>query len=72
MHLEFLHAVEGLLAHLAGEILFGLPLGSPAPPGGRHEFGFLQDVWTGLLGTRGHGTLRQSGSGDGGAGPDAL
>lgn len=70
MHLQLLQAVEGFLALLAGEVLLGLPLCSLAPPCGRRELGFVQDVVSVALGSRGHDSLRQTSYMDGGAAPD--
>ena len=67
MHLQLLQTVESFLTLLAGEIFLRLPLGSPAPPHGRRELGFVQDVVTVALGSRGHGTLRQTSYMDRGA-----
>lgn len=67
MHLQLLQAVESFLTLLAGEIFLRLSLCSLAPPHGRCKFGFLQDVVTVALGSRGHGTLRQTSYMDRGA-----
>lgn len=67
MHLQFLQAVESFRTLLAGEIFLRFPLGSPAPPHGRRKLGFLQDVLMVALGSRGHGSLKETSYMDRGA-----